>query len=390
MTLFQILKANSRRALRGHWPRAILAPAIVCVCWGLLAMIRQYALTLIVAGGAYSWPGMAMQDVLFSRVSLTETVILAVFLCLVILLGIPLFMGVMNWYYQLTKGKAKPFAELFTFFESFRRYHKAIWLFITVFVRSLFWAFAFMVLPSSMLFLSLNLVNLRFGSLFGNLRTSSAIGAMGLTVSVILLVLSVALYAIFMNRYTLSFYLFFEQPEEKITALVRKSIRYSKGYRASMLGFNLSFIGWFLLCVLVIPAFYVIPYYMAASTMYCYYIIERRVREATEQTREFDLEEQLLTGEKPEPGDIDAREGAFSPETPELPFSSAEDRSPAEPVEEDLDTPLSGPLTADVSAPPSFNGFPQNTVYAAPPPVREEMPCLDDTAPLDAVNVEED
>jgi uncharacterized membrane protein len=293
MTLFHMLKSNAKRALRGNWGKAIAAPALFMLCWGLLSLFRQYALDLFEGyPGAPAWTEFSISELLLFRASSAETIILTIFLFVVIMLETPLFLGIMRWYYRMIQGQTAPFADIFIYYESLRFYCKAIWLFITVFVRSLLWAFAYLTLPSAMLTLSLQMVNNRFRPLFGNAQLSVTVGTMGVTISALLLGLTAVLYAVFMNRYTLTFYLFFDDPDAKITGLMRTSIRYTKGYRASLAAFFLSFIGWFLLCILIVPLFYAVPYCVASLALYARYIIERCRRETEEHTREFAVEEE--------------------------------------------------------------------------------------------------
>jgi uncharacterized membrane protein len=317
MTLFYMLKSNAKRALRGNWGRAIAAPALLVLCWGLLSLFRQYALDLFGGyTGAPAWAEFSISELLLFRASSAETIILTIFLFVVILLETPLLLGIMRWYYRMIQGESSPFADIFIYYESLRFYCKAIWLFITVFVRSLLWAFAFLTLPAAMLALSLQIVGNRFRPLFGDVQLSVTVGTMGVTISAILLGLAAMLYAVFMNRYTLTFYLFFDDPDAKITGLMKTSIRYTKGYRASLAAFALSFIGWFLLCFLIIPLFYVVPYGVASVALYARYIIERCRRETVEHTREFAMEEEPAPQEDETPAPIEAPQEEFFPQSP--------------------------------------------------------------------------
>ena len=48
----------------------------------------------------------------------------------------------------------------------------------------------------------------------------------------------------------------------------------TKGRRWQIVGFYLSFIPWYLLCCLIVPLFYVVPYVAVASTMLARYYFE--------------------------------------------------------------------------------------------------------------------
>jgi len=302
MTLFQTLKHNARRSLRGSWGKAITAPLILILCWILMAAMRQYAVNLFVPAPE-AVRELTIAGLMAYRVSATETVILFLFVFVSVLLEAPLLLGIIKWYYRLALGEAVPFSEVFCYFDRAGIYCKAIWLFITVSVRAFLWAFLFFILPGSMLGLSIGILNKRWGLFPGDARAASTVGGMAVFVSVLLLAAAVVIYAAFMNRYALSFYIFFDDPDARITALLRKSIAYSKGYRLNMLGFFLSFIGWFILCVFVIPFFFAVPYCCASMSMYARYVIERREREAAEttgHTKEFSVEEPQPAANAPE------------------------------------------------------------------------------------------
>ncbi|MCL2057207.1 MAG: DUF975 family protein [Oscillospiraceae bacterium] len=311
MTLFQTLKRNAKYSLRGNWGKAAAAPLPLVFCWLILAGLRQYALRLFTVAPEAA-EGMTVAGLLANRMSLPEIVILSAFVAASVLLEAPLLLGIMKWHYRLAEGVPVPYTEIFCFFDSAKLYCKAIWLFITLSVRAFLWAFLFFSLPGAMLGMSAALINRRLAFLEEQSRASSAIGGLALFVSVLLMVAALILYAGFMNRYTLGLYMFFEEPGARITALLRRSVRYSHGYRMNMLGFFLTFIGWFLLCVFIAPLFYAVPYCLASMSMYARYVIERRTREETdvsEHTREFTVEDQSYTPDpEPEPEHLPEQE----------------------------------------------------------------------------------
>ncbi|MDL2234162.1 DUF975 family protein, partial [Ruminococcaceae bacterium OttesenSCG-928-L11] len=270
MSLFAMLKGNAKKALRGNWGKAIAAVSILLGFHLLLTMLRQYAFTLF-AAQPYD-PAVLPFG---ASVSLSETVILSLSLLVTVLLGVPLQFGVNRWLYKLVKGENAPISDVFTYFEHFHSYIKSIWLYIGIFVRSFLWGALFLCLPSAMLVLSNELIRGRLIAVPGNYRVNVSLGAMGAVLSLILLVLAGVLYLVFVNRYALAMYLFFEEPEAGTLKLIRQSVRYSHGYRGSLFLFSLSFVGWFLLCALGIPYFYTLPYYLAAASLYALYIIEK-------------------------------------------------------------------------------------------------------------------
>lgn len=63
-------------------------------------------------------------------------------------------------------------------------------------------------------------------------------------------------------------YIFVDNPDKKAIECLRESKKLMNGHKMEYLLFELSFIGWVLLCMLVIPAIWVIPYMTTAQAMY--------------------------------------------------------------------------------------------------------------------------
>lgn len=66
------------------------------------------------------------------------------------------------------------------------------------------------------------------------------------------------------SRYAVAPYLLVAENTRKINATVKDSIRLTKGFRWEITKFKLSYIGWALSLILLLPALYVVPYYNAA------------------------------------------------------------------------------------------------------------------------------
>ncbi|SMC26782.1 Uncharacterized membrane protein [Clostridium acidisoli DSM 12555] len=72
--------------------------------------------------------------------------------------------------------------------------------------------------------------------------------------------------------------------EEKTSGIIysmKKSFGLSKGYTLKLFLLNLSFIGWALLCILIIPIFYVLPYIELSNINFYYKLKEIRENNIT-------------------------------------------------------------------------------------------------------------
>jgi uncharacterized membrane protein len=283
-----MLKQNAKLALKGHWGKAIVVLLVFLALIAVLMGVQQYAISLFIGIPAASNP--TMQEAPYYA-SEAEIVILSIFSLLTILLVIPLEMGVLRWFYGIVHGKDMSIADAFTFFESIKRYVKGIGLYLNILARCLLWAIPFFCLPSALMGVSLYLVNGNIRLFGDSARLNATLGTMGTVLSFALFILAVILYIICTNRYALALYLFYDDMDMGMRKAIKTSVQYSKGCRSSLFIFQLSFIGWMLLCHFVIPAFFVIPYYYTAYAMYARYIIEKNTIKPAEPTREFAVQQ---------------------------------------------------------------------------------------------------
>ena len=68
--------------------------------------------------------------------------------------------------------------------------------------------------------------------------------------------------------YSMALYIFIDNPELSATDYLKKSREMMKGYKGNYFCFGLSFIGWILLCILIIPMIWVVPYMDVAMVLY--------------------------------------------------------------------------------------------------------------------------
>ncbi|MBQ2847699.1 MAG: hypothetical protein IJE74_05525 [Clostridia bacterium] len=73
-------------------------------------------------------------------------------------------------------------------------------------------------------------------------------------------------YLLFIQKYSKSMFYLACYKDFTVTEAISESIRKTKDKTADILFFKLGFTPWFLLCILIFPAFYVIPYYKQSVT----------------------------------------------------------------------------------------------------------------------------
>lgn len=192
-------------------------------------------------------------------------ILLCVFLSFVI--GSALKAGFAFWYYHISE-KAK---DGYGFFVCFL--HPSIWiksilirLFITVKVI-IFTLFAFLI-PASFFIGGYSIWMGRFHDI------QAEFGLIAYLLGLILSVFAIVFSVIFSMRYSFSFLILAEDPSVGPWKAVSRSAATCKGRVSGLFSFILSFFPLFLCCLLIVPAFFVLPYFKECKTVYGRYFLE--------------------------------------------------------------------------------------------------------------------
>lgn len=129
---------------------------------------------------------------------------------------------------------------------------------ICLFFLKLFWFAVFEAIPviSSAVFIRHNIrnaVSLRAAFVFFAGMTFIALAGFGF-------------YLLFTQRYSKSMFYLACYKDFSVTDAISESVKRTKDKCADILFFKLGFVPWFLLCILIFPAFFVIPYYKQSVT----------------------------------------------------------------------------------------------------------------------------
>jgi uncharacterized membrane protein len=339
MGLFSTIKRNSKRALKGNWGRAVTLAMLVFGATLLLSILQQAALEMFVVNrgqdAALPPPGASLQQIaayIAQAFPLAEWIIIGVFTALMMLIIMPVEMGAARWFYGLVRGQKQPVSEAFYYFESGRRYGRSVWYCVNVGLRGCLWSLLFFAVPGGLFGYSAWWLNRADVT-----RAQSAAATIGALIASMLLILAAVFYSVCVSRYILAIYLLGESDGVTVGQAIRNSVKYTRGYRFSLMLFGLSYIGWILLCCLFFPLLYVWPYYSAGIAMYALYIIEKKRHETPDATLEFAAPEPEHVSEPepiPEPEAVPEVETVIEPEPlpepeikPELEYFSR----PAEP-----------------------------------------------------------
>lgn len=132
---------------------------------------------------------------------------------------------------------------------------KACEMSICIFFIKLFWFAVFETVPvaATSVFLLRGTTSLRASFVFFSGMLILALASFGF-------------YLIFTQRYSKAWFYLACYKDFTVSDAITESIKRTKGKYADILFFKLGFAPWFLLCALIFPAFYVIPYYKQSIT----------------------------------------------------------------------------------------------------------------------------
>jgi uncharacterized membrane protein len=194
---------------------------------------------------------------LLPAVSRLAAAVLLLF-CTVLLLA-PLRTGRDAWFLSTAGGKKPRASRVMFWYKPANAFKSArFWLSIT-FLR-LIWAFIFLM--PSLIILTVSWVSLSQGTVEINLLVALLASAAAT------LFIGLIFYMVASQRYFLSSVYLAKNPHAKVVEAIKKSAARTDGQCLRIFMFKLSFLPWFLLCVLIFPAAYVWPYYKQCCMRY--------------------------------------------------------------------------------------------------------------------------
>lgn len=252
-------KLNGRLLLVGNWPRAMLITLLYLLPMGGLTLLEQGVRKVV---GVPQSAGAGLMDAL-PNIAVPSLIISIVFSVALFLFTAPLQAGQAEWYWKLSERKETPLGEVFGWYGSPVLYAKSILLQLHILWRMALWGLALYAVPGALLAI--------YAFALGGADT--VLAGFLLILGVVLWVCASIALALIAMRYFAARYLLVEDSSRKTNDCVRTAARYSKGFRWEIIKFQLSFILWWLLCSLLFPLLYVMPYYNASAAVFARHII---------------------------------------------------------------------------------------------------------------------
>lgn len=258
------MKQAAKEILRGKWPQLLAVTGIFCS--GYLMIILTQQILQDTLGVSASLADMLAGQRLPSPspgVLLTELLSL---LLLFILWG-PLQLGVQRWFWRLSGGADDTVGGLFHYFSSGRLYARSLAFRILYSLRLLLIGVV-SFLPAVIAYV---LVSPDFYAAIG-VRAPVTMTSLWSLPSALFLIGLVA-YIAWSLRYFLAPYLLMNDSTLTPSQALKLSVKATKGSRGAFFGFQLTFLGWLLLCLLGLPILFVFPYMTAARAVFARYAV---------------------------------------------------------------------------------------------------------------------
>lgn len=269
------VKQDAKGLLKGQWGKAI-AILFMLIGMGLFFILFEaiLAIALHLVGNIDTYGGLVLNTTaegVFYSLILTACIAFLTFLVMT-----PFWTGIQCWYYNLAQDNDNTLGTVFVFFSGAKLFFKALGLKILIFLRVFLLALAAIVPCAVVFWLGLQ------SSAYFTTSWESILFAIGMFSTVMIFLVSLIAIWLFSMRYSLAVYLICHNPDLKNREAIKYSVAYMKREKSSMLLFKLSFFPWALLCVLILPIFFVLPYYNTANALYGRFLIEqgeyRRIR----------------------------------------------------------------------------------------------------------------
>ncbi len=238
-----IIKKTAKSQLKNHWISSILVAVVfllvVCFFWILFGFMMPFfvsnknpEIVSVIFSAAYS----------------------ILFFCAVM----PLFQGVLRWYWFLGLEKKLSISEIFYYFSEGGLFFKSLFLYVTLLGRVVLVALVSLV-PAAVV----RLLPVALGHFF---QTIEANGMLFYFASVVLMVVGLAVALVVVMKYFAAplMLVINEElvPEEALKIAV--DLHLSRG---SCLFFVVSFVGWMVLSLVGVPLIYALPYFLMSYTV---------------------------------------------------------------------------------------------------------------------------
>lgn len=257
----KITKEAKQRLSGGNWSKAVCGGIIYC-CVPLIIFVIFSILTEVFEKNIFDFNNYAEEIDLTSMLML----VFAIGLVLIALMFTPVFLGYKKLLYQTAKGENPEFNDLFYFFRTSKRYFTAIKYYLLKIVFIVFYAVMYFAIPVLLTVYAEDIET------FLKLQESQTfIIYVGL--GMLYALAGVAFIGTALRRYLMG-YLVCENDEISLLSTVSTSARLMRGNKIKIARLGIKMIPWYLLCLIVVPIVYVLPYVKASFAVCSKWIVQ--------------------------------------------------------------------------------------------------------------------
>lgn len=261
-------KINGLISLKGSWIKSMIILGIVFLLgFGISKIDDAYR-------NVFNIPRLTSAN--YINTDVKSFAVQAVFTIISFFILVPLVLGMLEWYWNLTEGNKTGIGDIFAWYGSLRLYIKSILLNLDICIRVLLWWVLICGLPSAMIFISRYYskgIDITSTNLSASEIQSLLISGLLLLFGTLLLIAGAILFVFIISKYVIAYFLAVEDNTRRIRDMIHDSIIYSHGYRWELTKFILSYIGWFITCIAILPIIYVVPYFLSSTAILSKHII---------------------------------------------------------------------------------------------------------------------
>ncbi len=251
MTLREI-KAKTKKMLKGNMAPLMLGACLILLI-SLIFSMCEYIIRRLTGVSACC-------TVRFSGNGTASVILSLVILVLSLLFQYaalsPLIMGIWRYLYFLARGKKQRLAELFFFYSAPRLFFYSVFLRLNIFLRQALICAALFLLPLAASFFLSDYAADTLGY-----ELTGPVSAALMFAAAFLWICAVIIFIIVLLRYAFVELTAAANGERKINRSVGVGIKRTSGKRIRIFMLTFSFTGWFILCLLILPIIFVLPYF---------------------------------------------------------------------------------------------------------------------------------
>lgn len=256
---FSEIKFAAKSSLKNRWGEAIAVSTVMMITF-LLNIVMEEALKTIFKVDVV-WTLLDPANI--PTHSVIASACITVFSVLFsLLVTIPLFFGVMRWFWLVTGGQNPAIGEIFHCFSNSKVFLRSMGLSVGLFIR--------VVIGTVISFLPYIIVSMLTDPHFYvtlDIPTPSWMASL-IPIKPLIELIGLLLLLLWFSIYALYYAVMFAEPNLSSNGVLKRAATLSRSYRVRFVGFTLSFFGWFALSLAILPLLFVLPFYTASLCIY--------------------------------------------------------------------------------------------------------------------------